>query len=91
MNRKVKEESEKTRKFKTIDKFKKRILRGERNVKQNDRVLAKAKEIQQKFHWLVLCFMVFWVLDGNSFSWCIRKCYHWSLNRCFQHVFHGSI
>ena len=48
MNRKVKEEFEKTRKFQTIDKFKKRILRGGRDVKQKDRVKAEAKEIQQK-------------------------------------------
>ena len=41
---KVKEKFEKTRHVKNIDKSKKYILRGQRNVRYNDRILSNIKK-----------------------------------------------
>ena len=44
----MKEKFEKDRHFTNNDKFKKRIFRGERNVRYYDRILSKLRETQQK-------------------------------------------
>ena len=42
---KIKENFEKTRQVKNIDKSKKYVLRGERNVRYHEKVLLNKKEI----------------------------------------------
>ena len=60
------EKIKKTRSVGNIDKAKKNIIRGERNVGEYDRVLSKSKKEQRPLP----CIRVFSAFDCNSFKKC---------------------